>query len=205
MLNYIKPSHPVYLSLNFYQSIKMVKNVGGNKTKRDARKHIVASNETRGELRTVRENGEIYAVVKKVLGGGMCQITCLDGKTRICVIRNKFKGRGKSGNNAEVGVWVLAGIREWEVRKAGENICDLLHVYTSNDKEKLLQKNDVNFGALLGTMREIQEKDGNKNNIEIEFATESEMAYQELLSNRIDNSEQKSVVLIDADFDIDDI
>lgn len=188
----------------------MVKNYGGNKTKRDARKHIIASNESKGELRTIKEDGETYAVVKKVLGGGMCHITCLDGKTRLCIIRNKFKGRGKSGNNAEVGAWILAGIREWEVRKSGEKVCDLLHVYTSNDKEKLLQKNDINFGALLGTMREIQEKDGNKqSNVDIEFATESEISYQELLANRTNDgdgdSDKKNVVLMDADFDIDDI
>jgi initiation factor 1A len=185
----------------------MVKNSGGNKTKRDARKHIVASNESKGELRTIKEEGETYAVVKKVLGGGMCHVTCLDGKTRLCIIRNKFKGRGKSNNNAEVGAWILAGIREWEVRKSGEKVCDLLHVYTSNDKEKLLQKGDVNFGALLGTMREIQEKDSNdkQNTIDIEFATQSEMSYQEILSNRTNGGEEKNVVLIDADFDIDDI
>jgi initiation factor 1A len=188
----------------------MVKNFGGNKTKRDARKHIVASNENKGELRTIKEDGETYAVVKKVLGGGMCNITCLDGKTRLCIIRNKFKGRGKSGNNAEVGAWILAGIREWEVRKSGEKVCDLLHVYTSNDKEKLLQKNDIDFRALLGTMKEIQEKDGNKQtDVDIEFATESEISYQQLLANRSNNgdadSDQKNVVLMDADFDIDDI
>lgn len=183
----------------------MVKNFGGNKTKRDARKHIAASNENKGELRIIKEEGETYAVVKKVLGGGMCHITCLDGKTRLCVIRNKFKGRGKSNNNAEVGAWILAGIREWEVRKNGEKTCDLLHVYTSMDKEKLLQKSDVSFAALLGTMKEIQDKDNkHTNDVDIEFATESEISYQELLSNRKE-TEVSNVALMDADFDIDDI
>jgi initiation factor 1A len=185
----------------------MVKNSGGNKTKRDARKHIVASNENKGELRIIKEEGETYAVVKKVLGGGMCHITCLDGKTRLCVIRNKFKGRGKSNNSVEIGAWILAGIREWEVRKNGEKTCDLLHVYSNTDKEKLLQKSDVSFAALLGTMKEIQDKDGNgkhANNVEIEFATESEISYQELLSNRKE-TEVSNVGLMDADFDIDDI
>lgn len=183
----------------------MVKNTGGNKTKRDARKHIAPQNEN-NELRVIKEDGEIYAVVKKVLGCGKCQVTCLDGTTRICIIRNKFKGRGKAGNAVELGTWLLVGVREWEVRKNGkESCCDLLHVYSSGDKEKLLQKNDTDFTALLGTMKQIAGNEGRKLAEEdIEFASTAEVAYQELLSNR-NTGNVKEVVFADADFDIDDI
>ena len=63
----------------------MVKNAGGNKTKRDARKYI-APIKNNSELRVVVEKGETYAVVKKLLGCGQCLVTCLDGKSRICII-----------------------------------------------------------------------------------------------------------------------
>jgi initiation factor 1A len=182
----------------------MVKNAGGNKTKRDARKHIAPQSDNR-ELRVIKEDGEIYAVVKKLLGCGQCLVTCLDGKTRNCIIRNKFKGRGKSGNAVEIGAWLLVGVREWEVRKNGkESCCDLLHVYSQGDKDKLLQKNDTDYSALLGTMKQIAENEGRVAEDEIEFATTAEISYQELLSNR-EAGQVKDVVFADADFDIDDI
>jgi translation initiation factor IF-1 len=185
----------------------MVKNSGGNKTKRDARKHIAPQNDNK-QLRVIIETGETYAVVKKLLGGGMCLVTSLDGKSRNCVIRNKFKGRGRSSNMVSVGIWILVGIREWEVRKSGkETNCDLLHVYSSGDKEKLLQKNDVNFDALLGTMKEIEDIKGkNSNDISaFEFASTAEISYQELLANRKDDDDSKQIVFEDTEFDIDDI
>lgn len=184
----------------------MVKNAGGNKTKRDARKHIVPQNSNH-ELRVIVENGETYAVVKKLLGCGQCLVTCLDGKTRNCIIRNKFKGRGRSSNIVEVSSWLLVGVREWEVKKNGKECgCDLLHVYSSGDKEKLLQKNDVDFAALLGTMKQIAQSEGKiaDDNSGFEFASNAEIAYEELLSNR-KNEEVSEVVFADADFDINDI
>lgn len=183
----------------------MVKNAGGNKSKRDARKHI-APQESR-ELRLVIEDGETYAVVKKILGCGQCMVTCVDGKSRICVIRNKFKGRGRSSNMVEVGSWLLVGIREWEVKKNGKEAgCDLLHVYSSGDKEKLLQKNDIDFAALLGTMKQIAEREGKTvdDDTGFEFASNAEVSYQEILANR-KTDEEKEVAFADADFDIDDI
>ncbi len=184
----------------------MVKNSGGNKSKRDARKHIAPQNNNQ-ELRVIKEDGETYAVVKKILGCGQCMVTCVDGTSRICIIRNKFKGRGRSSNMVEVGAWLLVGVREWEVKKNGkESGCDLLHVYSSGDKEKLLQKNDINFAALLGTMKQIAEREGKvaDDNSGFEFASNAEVAYQELLSNR-KAEEVKEVIFADADFDIDDI
>lgn len=195
----------------------MVKNFGGNKTKRDARKHIIASSENKGELRLINEIGETYAVVKKILGGGLCNITCLDGKTRLCVIRNKFKGRGKSNNIIEAGVWILAGIREWEVRKSGEKTCDLLHVYSNIDKEMLLQKSDINFNALLCAAREVNDKDSNVNvlnNVDIDFAVDNNKKYEELFTPTSDdnigtftNGNVKNLILtnVDNEFNIDEI
>ena len=79
-------------------------------------------------------------------------------------------------------------------------------VYSSGDKEKLLQKNDIDFTALLGTMKQIAEREGKTvdDDTGFEFASNAEVSYQEILSNRkID--EEKEVVFADDDFDIDDI
>ena len=92
----------------------MVKNKGGNKTKRGARKHSFTPQNKK--TRFIEEEGETYAVVIQILGGSNCQVMCLDGKLRLCVIRNKFKGRGKRDNLIAPSKWVLVGIRDWEVR-----------------------------------------------------------------------------------------
>ena len=65
---------------------------------------------------------------------------CLDGKLRLCVIRNKFKGRGKRDNLIAPSKWVLVGIRDWEVRANGIQKCDLLEVYTDENKDTLKKK-----------------------------------------------------------------
>ena len=183
----------------------MVKNAGGNKTKRDARKYI-APIKNNSELRVVVEKGETYAVVKKLLGCGQCLVTCLDGKSRICIIRNKFKGRGRSSNTVDIGTWLLVGVRDWEVKKNGkESVCDLLHVYTSDNKEKLLQKNDINFTAIIGTLKQIAEDGGSAlDDSGFDFVSNTEISYQELLSNH-KTEEDKEIGFVHDDFNFNDI
>jgi hypothetical protein len=66
---------------------------------------------------------------------------CKDGKKRLCIIRGKFRGRGKRDNTLSNGKWVLVGGRDFEAEKTGEgkNLekCDLLEVYSDLDKERL--------------------------------------------------------------------
>jgi translation initiation factor 1A len=151
----------------------MVKNsVGGNKTKRMARKNMNSEmNET--ELRLIVEDGECYAVVKKVLGNGMCLVMCNDGVERLCIIRSKFKGKGKSKNSIEIGKWILIGVRDWEVRTDKSQKCDVLLVYTSEETERLKRKNDINLSHLLQVTKELDKNSDNgfymMNNDEIEF------------------------------------
>jgi hypothetical protein len=58
----------------------MVKNSsGGNKTKRGARKNIT-SNIISTKLRLIEEDGENYAIIKKIYGNGMCEAICQDNK-----------------------------------------------------------------------------------------------------------------------------
>jgi initiation factor 1A len=123
----------------------MVKNDGGNKGKGLARKHV-SSGGSNKQLRVAVEDGERYAVVSKMLGNGMCYVRLLDGSTgdRLCIIRNKFKGRGKRDNILDSGSWVLIGMREWASK---QDTCDLLEVYNHGERDRLM-KNEPCFKSV---------------------------------------------------------
>ena len=126
----------------------MVKNQkGGNKSKKGARKHINPG--VPRHTRYAVEDGEVYGAVIKLYGGSNCEVMCNDGVSRLCIIRNKFKGRGKRDNVISTSVWVLVGLRDWEVRVTGKQRCDLLEVYSNSDKDKLKQTAGCSFTALL--------------------------------------------------------
>ena len=123
----------------------MVKNDGGNKGKGLARKHV-SSGGSNKQLRVAVEDGERYAVVSKMLGNGMCYVRLLDGSAgdRLCIIRNKFKGRGKRDNILDSGSWVLIGMREWSSK---QDTCDLLEVYNHGERDRLM-KNEPCFKSV---------------------------------------------------------
>jgi len=136
----------------------MVKNkAGGNKSKKSARKFMnpVATNR---KLRLAEED-ETYAVVLRLFGGQNCQVVTNDGVTRLCVIRNKFRGRDKRDNNIAPGVWILVGIREWEARTKGEKKCDLLEVYNSIEKDKLKTITSLNLAHIIKASDDGDNKD----------------------------------------------
>ena len=71
----------------------------------------------------------------RLYGGANCEVICEDGHKRLCIIRNKFRGRGKRDNFIGPGVWVLVGLREWEARTGDkQEKCDLLCVYREDEK-----------------------------------------------------------------------
>ena len=112
----------------------MVKNNGGNKAKKFARKSVnVIERSTRYSI----EDGELYAIVLKLMGNNICEVLCIDGETRTCVIRKKFSGKGKRDNLLSRGKWILIGLREWQITNKEKEKCDLLEVYTDFNKETL--------------------------------------------------------------------
>jgi translation initiation factor 1A len=117
----------------------MVKNTkGGNKAKKQARKSANASVSTKA--RCSEHEDEIYACCSKLLGNGMCNVMCIDGVERICIIRNKFRGKGKRGNTMSTGVWCLVGRRDFEKPKEGKlEKTDLLEVYNEIEKKYIMQ------------------------------------------------------------------
>jgi initiation factor 1A len=120
---------------------------GGSSHKKFARKHNTAVI-NKNKLRISEDEGEIYAIVTKMLGNGMFHCHCLDDTVRLGHIRGKFSGRGKRDNFVEAGKWVLIGLREWDVPsvkttsaliKTNNKMqqCDLLEIYSDIDKQRL--------------------------------------------------------------------
>ena len=137
----------------------MVKNkIGGNKAKRQGRKFIGTIS---SKLRVAIEEGEIYAVVTKHFGNAMMDVLCIDGVNRICIIRNKFRGRGKRDNCVNVGNWILIGKREWEIVDSyKKEKCDLLEVYNQSDVEQL-KKLPNNWKILTAAIETEEPQDDN--------------------------------------------
>jgi translation initiation factor IF-1 len=115
----------------------MVRNTnGGCKSKGFARK-LQHSGSTSGPLRLPVEEGEVIAVVRRMLGNGRVVVCCADTGVEIqCVIRNKFRGRSKRNHLIVVGSIVLVGLYTWE--KPSYKTSDLLHIYGSSDIPQLL-------------------------------------------------------------------
>jgi initiation factor 1A len=134
----------------------MVKNTqGGNRHKAFARKHTTSKSNSK--LRVSQDEGELYAIVTKLLGNNMFHCQCIDRTLRLGHIRGKFTGRGKRDNLIVSGTWVLVGIREWDTEndsklsKSGKSKlpqCDLLEVYSDVDKERLKDSVSENWSIL---------------------------------------------------------
>ena len=127
----------------------MVKNTtGGNKGKQFARKGINQGGIS-DVLRRVEGNDEMYGVVTKIHSSRRCEIVGTDSNTYLCNIRKKFvKGR-KTDTKIPVGVWVIIGFYEWEVRSDGSKTCEILEVYSAVERERLKQLDSVRVAAIL--------------------------------------------------------
>ena len=166
----------------------MVKNaMGGNKAKKFGRKHIsggAGGGGGGGGCRMAKEDDEIYAVVNKIFGG-TADVKCIDGKKRIMVIRNKFKGRGKRDNILNIGTWVLVGRRSFEAaRDDGKEKCDLLEVYGANDVSRLKQMDsDMPWHVISTSVNSDRDGAGAGDDGDIAFVDQRTMAYEAAMEN----------------------
>jgi translation initiation factor IF-1 len=160
----------------------MVKNdAGGNKGKGLARKHVNAAKcGGSNQLRVATDDAEQYAIVSKMLGNGMCYVRLLSGGgDRLCIIRNKFKGRGKRDNILDSGSWVLVGLREWSSK---QDTCDLLEVYNANERDRLL-KNEPCFKSVTdaGSSSGNNSSNNSSSSSNVHFADSTTMKYSSML------------------------
>jgi hypothetical protein len=114
----------------------MVRNTkGGKGAKSMARKSFAPS---ASSFPVPTSDMEQLAVVSNMYGPS-CHVILLDGTKLLCHIRNKFKGRHKSGNLILVGSILLIGYRDWEPETARKN-CDLLFVYDNLQASSLADR-----------------------------------------------------------------
>jgi initiation factor 1A len=85
----------------------------------------------------VAEEGEEYAMVTKRLGNGNVLVKLKDGTERICAIRQKFNRKNKEV--IELGSFLLVADRSYNTKKTH---CDLLEIYSKNEKIKLMEMSD---------------------------------------------------------------
>ena len=123
----------------------MVRQTKGGRNNRKVGRKYVGTPGGGNKLRVVEDEGELYAVVRKILGGGMMTVLCMDNVERLCVMRKKFRGRGKRDNMVAKGSWILIGLRDWE--SSTQNKCDLIEVYNPNEVTQL-QALDGNWSIL---------------------------------------------------------
>lgn len=182
----------------------MVKNDAGGKHKNRARKdNLPASNSQK--LRVKMEEGELYAVVVKMLGGSMCHVECIDGKKRLCHFRGKFSGKNRRQNEINVNTWVMVGAREWESEKpvTGSqkdklNQCDLIEVYSDHHKNQLMAIPKEEWHLL--TTHDLSLKTGQMKDEDIMFKTDTAQEYDNLMEGFLKTGgEALSIGITDAD------
>ena len=168
----------------------MVKNAkGGNKSKKMGRKFISAPIEKKTRLSN--DECEIYAVVTKLLGNGMFNAKDTTGNEILCIIRRKFKTRGKRDNTVIPGGWVLVGKRDFESCAKPKH--DLLEVYNEFEKQKLKKSGNPIFSKLKSEfdkdINDIDDNDDNDDN-QIIFEHDESYKYQDLIKE-VNNKKKK--------------
>jgi len=182
----------------------MVKNItGGSRTKGQARKFV--NTPSKQKLRISEDELEIYAQVTKNLGNGMCHVICIDGETRLCHIRGKFRGRGKRDNFVGLGTWLLVGLREWEtstVAKKSDKIenCDVLEVYNDLDVQRLKDSVNEDWSMFTNSFAGAESTTD-----DVEFEDEKTSDYQNLIETQLASMENNKSIAINEDEDEVDV
>ena len=170
---------------------------GGNKTKKAARKNLKDGDNFNKKIRYIDNlDEEMYAIVTKIVGNGMCNVICHDNIERLCIIRQKFSGRNKQRNLISVGSWVIVGRRDWESVKQNKlEKCDLLEIYDNSEKQKFIQECKTDISQLI-----------NYENMQISGVENSATYHEDNLGIKItneieyDNSDNTSENLVEETF-----
>ena len=190
----------------------MVKNHGGNKAKKQGRKFANAA-QTLAVTRLSTDPDELYACCSKIFGNGKIGVQCHDGKERICVIRNKFRGRGKRGNIVQIGTWLLVGRRSFEkVNDGKKETTDLLTVYGGRDIKSLKQK-EMQYAQAFKDFEKFGsvdfENEVNDDEVEIKFEEDNKNYYEDMDLPSVDEDEytegDEVSGVIKEEIDVDDI
>ena len=165
----------------------MVKNTKGGKGAKSMARKLTTSFDSHS-LRIPTSPLELFAVVNKMLGNGMCHVnTALFDKPLLCHIRNKFSGRSKRNNFIGNNSVILIGLRDWEEPNFKNS--DLLEIYDSSSLSLLYSLPSFNILHLLNTLSTTS----SHSHDELEFSSDSNS------TNTIPNNTTN----FDSNFDID--
>ena len=117
--------------------------MGKNKGKGGKSKRKGKNKNDEGEKRDLmlKEEGQEYGQVTKVLGNCRLEIFCFDGQIRMGHVRGKFRKK----------IWinrddiVLVGLRDYQDGK-----CDIIHKYTSDEARRLKNKGEIPKSTVIG-------------------------------------------------------
>ena len=166
----------------------MVKNQNGGKNSKKMGRKFVTSSSTNKKVRLAEEEGEIYAVVTKLFGNGMFSANDPDGKERLCIMRNKFRGRSKRDNSVCLGTWVLIGERDFESCPKPKH--DLLEVYSDIEKQKLKNSGNPIFAQLRSDFDNKNKETIDEEDDDLVFGNGETDKYSELLKTVYANTDE---------------
>lgn len=121
----------------------MPKLTGGGNQKR--RKKTRGHEQVGRELQ-LKDDGQEYAQVSRILGGTHVEGACFDGQTRLCVIRGAMR-RGGAQNRVLQGDIILVSLRDFQDGKA-----DVILRYTAEDARKLKSMGELPDNANLNSI-----------------------------------------------------
>eukprot|EP00008_Paramoeba_atlantica_P014160 CAMPEP_0201481832 /NCGR_PEP_ID=MMETSP0151_2-20130828/6099_1 /ASSEMBLY_ACC=CAM_ASM_000257 /TAXON_ID=200890 /ORGANISM="Paramoeba atlantica, Strain 621/1 / CCAP 1560/9" /LENGTH=152 /DNA_ID=CAMNT_0047864213 /DNA_START=70 /DNA_END=528 /DNA_ORIENTATION=+ len=140
----------------------MPKNKGkGGKSKRKGK-----NKNDEGDKRElmVKEEGQEYAQVVKILGNCRVEAFCFDGQTRIAHVRGKFRKK----------VWInrddiiLVGLRDYQDSK-----CDVIHKFTAEEARRLKAKGELPAKTRIG-IDPVDVEDGEDDLVDFDVVSEEE-------------------------------
>eukprot|EP01080_Neovahlkampfia_damariscottae_P004422 gene4422-7797_t len=133
----------------------MPKNKGkGGKTRKRGKNN---SEQTRKDV-LLREEGQEYGVVVRMLGNGRLEALCYDGKKRLCHIRGKMKKKIWIAQ----GDTVLISLRDFQDDKA-----DVIHKYKPEEARELKKMGELPVDAKINESSGFD--DDSKGKVSIEF------------------------------------
>ena len=97
------------------------------------KRHKKNSGEQTKEL-IVKEEGQEYATVTKVLGNSRFEVACFDSVNRLAHVR----GTMRKSQWVNSGDLILISLRDYQ-----DNKCDIIHVYTAEEGRRLKQKGEL--------------------------------------------------------------
>ena len=165
----------------------MPKNKGkGGKTRRRGKNESI---QIKREL-VLKEEGQEYAQVLRMLGNGRLEAYCFDGQKRLAHIRGKMQKKVWMG----VGDVILVSLRDYQDDKA-----DVIYKYNSDEARLLKVKGELPENAKINEGDAGGDADGDNDAIEFgEDEDDEEIAPQRVVKEISDDESE-------SDLDIDDI